>query len=140
MENFFSDLDVAVAALSMVAEEESSEDLRYAETLATSGGGDKAAVQCQANPKASEVPTLASMTKKSIDLLHGTLGFRTSPPSVKQIKGVTCAHTLDALRTRGFMWLIRTKEEIDKELAEAEARRKAALEEVKVSQTERDGE
>ncbi|WP_347349148.1 alkaline phosphatase [Nigerium sp.] len=43
--------------------------VRYAETLATSGGGDKAAVQCQANPKASEVPTLASMTKKSIDLL-----------------------------------------------------------------------
>jgi len=53
--------------------------------------------------------------RKSIDLLHGTIGFRTSPPSVKQIKGVKCEHTLAALRTRGFMWLIRTKEELDKD-------------------------
>jgi phage host-nuclease inhibitor protein Gam len=53
--------------------------------------------------------------RKSLDLLHGTIGFRTCPPAVKQIKGVKVDHTLEALKARGFLWLLRTKEEVDKD-------------------------
>lgn len=52
--------------------------------------------------------------KKSIDLLHGTIGFRTGTPAVLQVKGVKCEHTLAQIKARGFLWLVRTKEEVDK--------------------------
>lgn len=57
----------------------------------------------------------AFAARKSIDLLHGTLGFRTSPPSVRQMRGVKAGHTLAAIAAKGWSWLIRTKVEIDKD-------------------------
>lgn len=53
--------------------------------------------------------------RKSIDLLHGTIGLRTCPPSVKQVKGVTVAHTVAAVKALGWLCLIRTKEELNKD-------------------------
>lgn len=53
--------------------------------------------------------------RKSIELLHGTIGLRTCPPSVKQIKGVKVEHTLAAVKAHGWLFLVRTKEEISKD-------------------------
>lgn len=53
--------------------------------------------------------------RKSIELLHGTIGLRTCPPSVKQVKGVTVSHTLAAILALGWAYLIRTKQEVNKD-------------------------
>lgn len=68
--------------------------------------------------------------RKSIELLHGAIGFRTCPPKVLQVPGVKVQHTLAAARaTAGMSALIRHREDLDKDavLARvAEARRKGA--------------
>ena len=44
--------------------------------------------------------------KRSIELLHGTLGFRTCPPRVLQVPGVKVEHTLAAIDARmGGQWM-----------------------------------
>ena len=53
--------------------------------------------------------------KKSLALLHGTVGFRTSPPAVKQVKGVKSEHTLSRLHACGEMGYVRVKQEVDKD-------------------------
>ena len=54
--------------------------------------------------------------KKSLELLHGTLGFRTCPPRVLQVPGVKVDHTLAAIAAQGMAAeLIRTKRELDKD-------------------------
>ncbi|HPS07310.1 MAG TPA: host-nuclease inhibitor Gam family protein [Kiritimatiellia bacterium] len=52
--------------------------------------------------------------KKSIDLLHGRIGFRTCSPAVKQVPGVKVDHSVELLLA-GAANLVRTKFEIDKE-------------------------
>jgi phage host-nuclease inhibitor protein Gam len=53
--------------------------------------------------------------KKSIDLTHGTIGFRTSTPAIKALKGFTLKSA--AVLIKEFMGLkyIRTVEEINRE-------------------------
>lgn len=53
--------------------------------------------------------------RKSIELLHGTIGLRNCPPSVKQIRGVKCEHTLVAIKASGWNYLIRSKESLNKD-------------------------
>ena len=54
-------------------------------------------------------------TRKSIELVHGTIGFRTNPPAVKQISGVKAEHTVDLLRRNDQLCYLRVKSELDKE-------------------------
>jgi len=54
--------------------------------------------------------------KKSLDLTHGTLGFRTTPPALKTAKGVKWDHVLDMLRCRGMQDYVRTIQEVNKEM------------------------
>ena len=63
--------------------------------------------------------------RKSLALLHGTIGFRTSPPAVKQVPGVKAEHTVSRLVAQGFTDYYRTKTEIDKDaiLADFSARK-----------------
>lgn len=51
--------------------------------------------------------------KKSMDMVHGTFGFRTGTPSVKQLKGFTVASTLNLALTYAPDY-VRTKQELDK--------------------------
>jgi phage host-nuclease inhibitor protein Gam len=55
-------------------------------------------------------------TKKSMDLTHGTLGFRTTPPAIKPAKGVKWDHVLDMLKCRGMQAYVRQAEEVNKEM------------------------
>jgi phage host-nuclease inhibitor protein Gam len=54
--------------------------------------------------------------KKSLDLTHGVLGFRTTPPALKPAKGVKWDHVLDMLKCRGLQDYVRQTEEVNKEL------------------------
>jgi phage host-nuclease inhibitor protein Gam len=52
---------------------------------------------------------------KSIELIHGTIGFRTNTPSLKTLKGFTwesCKNLVQALLGNKY---VRVKEELDKE-------------------------
>lgn len=61
-------------------------------------------------------------TRKSIVMVHGTLGYRIGQPSLKTIRGVTWDKVL-ALLKAAFPAYVRVKEEIDREaiLADREA-------------------
>lgn len=49
-------------------------------------------------------------------LTHGIVGFRTDPPSIKQIKGFTVNAVLKLVKASKWAWrFVRTKEEINKE-------------------------
>jgi len=63
------------------------------------------------------------MPKRSIDLVHGTLGFRTGNPTLKTIKGVKWEHVLDMLKCNRMGSYVRTIEEPNKDalLADREA-------------------
>jgi len=52
--------------------------------------------------------------KRSIEFLHGTIGYRKGNPSVTQIRGHTVDETIETLKADAPHFL-RTKEEIDKE-------------------------
>jgi len=55
-------------------------------------------------------------TRKSLDLIHGVVGFRTCPAAVKQVGGVKIDHTLDMMQQNpGYKAYIRIKPEIDKD-------------------------
>lgn len=53
--------------------------------------------------------------KKSTDLLHAIVGWRTNPPSLKPLKGFTWAAVLERIKNLGRIDFIRTKEELNKE-------------------------
>lgn len=53
--------------------------------------------------------------KKSLALLSGTIGWRTTPPSVKPAKGFTWPAVLERIKELGRMEFVRTKEEVNKE-------------------------
>jgi phage host-nuclease inhibitor protein Gam len=52
---------------------------------------------------------------KSIEMIHGTIGWRVSPPTLKTLSGWTWQRVLDALKSLGHAPFIRTKEEVDKQ-------------------------
>lgn len=52
--------------------------------------------------------------RKSLDLLHGRIGFRTGTPAVRQVSGVKAEHSVELLCDSGRGWT-RVKTEIDKE-------------------------
>lgn len=52
--------------------------------------------------------------RKSIEMIHGICGYRTSPPSVRLIRGVTWEKSIALIEGR-YPDLIRTKKEADKE-------------------------
>jgi phage host-nuclease inhibitor protein Gam len=55
-------------------------------------------------------------TRKSLELIHGVVGFRTCPAAVKQVGGVKVEHTLDMMKQNpGFKPFLREKTELDKE-------------------------
>jgi phage host-nuclease inhibitor protein Gam len=53
--------------------------------------------------------------KKSIEMVHGTVGFRTGMPKLKLLTGWTWDRVKDALQNGNFRDYIRTKQEVDKE-------------------------
>ena len=53
--------------------------------------------------------------KRSVDLVHGTLGFRTGNPALKTVKGVKWEHVLDMLNTNRMAKYVRTTEEPNKD-------------------------
>lgn len=53
--------------------------------------------------------------RKSIDMVHGTVGFRTGMPKLKLLTGWTWDRVKDALLNGKFRDYIRTKQEVDKE-------------------------
>ena len=55
-------------------------------------------------------------TRKSVELIHGVVGFRTCPPAVKQVGGVKAEHTIDMMKQNpGFKPFLREKVELDKD-------------------------
>lgn len=57
-----------------------------------------------------EIPT----GRKSIDLLHGTLGYRTGNPSVRLPRGVGEEDMIERLRAAGLGGYVRTRDELDR--------------------------
>ena len=53
--------------------------------------------------------------KKSLPMLHGVIGWRTTPPSLKPLKGFTWPAVLERLLGLGRREYIRSKEEVNKE-------------------------
>lgn len=53
-------------------------------------------------------------TKRSIAMVHGTLGFRTGQPTLKPIKGVTWEKVLAALKFN-LPHYVRVREDVDRE-------------------------
>lgn len=64
---------------------------------------------------------------KSIEMTHGTVGFRTGMPTVKTLAGWTWAKVLVAVKSLRLVSYIRTYEEIDKDAIIAD--RKTILQE-----------
>ena len=60
--------------------------------------------------------------KKSLDMAHGTIGFRTGTPKLKTLKGFTWASALELVKTFMPSGYVRTTEEVakDKLLADRE--------------------
>ena len=54
----------------------------------------------------------AFKARKSLELLHGTLGFRSGTPAVRQVSGVKAEHSIELLM--GSDW-VRVKHELNKE-------------------------
>jgi len=53
--------------------------------------------------------------KKSIDTLHGKVGFRTNPPSVTLVKGFKWEQVVENLKEQKLTGYVRTIEEADKD-------------------------
>ena len=53
--------------------------------------------------------------KKSLDTIHGVIGWRTTTPALKTLKGWTWDRVLEKLATSGLDRFIRIKSEVDKQ-------------------------
>lgn len=53
--------------------------------------------------------------RKSIEMVHGTVGFRTGMPALKTVRGVTWDKVLEKLNAMGLVAYVRAKYEADKE-------------------------
>lgn len=76
--------------------------------------------------------------RKSLELLHGTVGYRTGNPTVRLPRGVDEAALCEELRCSGFPKYVRTREEVNREAvlaADDAARESLAAHGVKVTQT-----
>lgn len=76
--------------------------------------------------------------RKSLELLHGTVGYRTGNPTVRLPRGVDEAALCEELRCSGFPEYVRTREEVNREAvlaADDAARESLAAHGVKVTQT-----
>ena len=76
--------------------------------------------------------------RKSLELLHGTVGYRTGNPTVRLPRGVEEAALCEELRGAGFPEYVRTREEVNREAvlaADDAARESLAAHGVKVTQT-----
>ena len=83
----------------------------------------------------AEANPSAFATKKSLDLMHGTLGFRTSTPRLKLLSGWNWNRVLEMLAVNKLTDYIRQKQEPDKErlLADRETLTDATLKRVGVT-------
>lgn len=84
------------------------------------------------NPE--EIPS----ARKSLELLHGTVGYRTGNPTVRLPRGVEEAALCEELRGAGFPEYVRAREEVNREAvlaADDAARESLAAHGVKVTQT-----
>lgn len=52
--------------------------------------------------------------KKSVEMVHGVVGYRTAPPAVRLVRGVTWDKAVSILETE-YPELVRVKKEADKE-------------------------
>lgn len=85
----------------------------YGDDLATvTARIDAAVAECRAW---AEAHPEEFATRKSIEMVHGIVGFRTGMPALKLIKGGTWDKVLDRLNNMGLVAYIRTKYEADKE-------------------------
>lgn len=68
-------------------------------------------------------PEVFPAGRRSIEMIHGVLGFRETPPSIRLRKGVKEDHVIDLLATNGLGGYVRTVKEIDRSslLADREA-------------------
>ena len=53
--------------------------------------------------------------KKSLELLHGVIGWRITPPALKTLRGFTWAAVVDRLKVLGRGEFLRVKEEVNKD-------------------------
>ena len=53
--------------------------------------------------------------RKSLELLHGTVGYRTGNPTVRLPRGVDEAELCEELRCSGFEVFVRTRDEVNRE-------------------------
>lgn len=53
--------------------------------------------------------------RKSLEMLHGKIGWRITPPALKPLRGQTWASVLELLRARGRAEYIRTTEAVNKD-------------------------
>ena len=83
----------------------------------------------------AEANPSAFATKKSLDLMHGTIGFRTSTPRLKLLSGWTWNRVLETLAVNKLTDYIRQKQEPDKErlLADRETLTDSTLKRVGVT-------
>lgn len=75
--------------------------------------------------------------RKSLELLHGTVGYRTGNPTVRLPRGVDEEMLCDELLDSGFAEFVRTREEVNREAvlaADESMRDRLAVHGVKVSQ------
>ena len=76
--------------------------------------------------------------RKSLELLHGTVGYRTGNPTVRLPRGVDEAALCEELCCSGFPEYVRVREEVNREAvlaADDAARESLAAHGVKVTQT-----
>lgn len=76
--------------------------------------------------------------RKSLELLHGTVGFRTGNPTVRLPRGVDEAELCEELKCSGFPEYVRTRDEVNREAvlaADDAVRESLAAHGVKVTQT-----
>lgn len=86
---------------------------KYADKL-TELEGQKAVAFDTLQAYASENKTDLFVKKKSLEMVHGTIGFRTGTPKLKTLKGFTWASALQLVR-EFLPSYIRTTEEITKD-------------------------
>jgi phage host-nuclease inhibitor protein Gam len=53
--------------------------------------------------------------RKTLEMLHGFIGWRTTPPAVKPLRGLTWAAFLERIKELGRMDFIRVREDVNKE-------------------------
>lgn len=86
---------------------------RQAELTQLTGERDKAFDTLQAFATENQAELFAK--KKSLDMAHGTIGFRTGTPKLKTLKGFTWASALELVKTFLPSSYIRKTEEVAKD-------------------------